>query len=495
MELKKNKIVIIALVLVAVVIFVGPAIILLDKDKKEGSPCDWEMFETEDGEEIPASKHYFAMGEASFGNKEYDDAVGFFEKSLRLYSKELGCWKDDEKARINGSKAGIMAAYNYLGAIYMAKGQIDNGTRYYKKAIGMANEIGDNESAGDIYYALGAAYNGAHENKLAMGAYNNSLNIKMQNYNKNKEDIAKIYEAMGNCSYSAKRYEEATRYYKKLLEIRKESGNREEVSHVLDLYLRVGRGYMEAGDYFKAQDFYNEVLKLKKEEGFDIKDARLGIADAKYYIGSDHVAGGDYGQAVMYYQESQGIKEDYSDDVDVKRSIGDINFRLGAIFGDMSGTAVIIFYYDDILNESVKVNIPNTSRATLYYDDALDIYWELERMDELDVDDSRRIGEIYFRLGAMYMEDKQYSKANDAFSNALNAYNKLNLSDDQPRISDIYFYIGHCFHSLMDYTSRANAVKYYDKSLEIKNELESEGQDVGGISIARVLENKAYASS
>jgi len=494
MELKKNKIVIIALVLVAVVIFVGPAIILIDKDKKEGSPCEWDTFTAENGEEIHASEHYFAMGEASFKNEDYDNAVGYFEKSLGLYSKELGCWKEDEKARINASKAGIMASYNYLGAIYVVNRQYENGTQYYIKAIGMANEIGDNESAGDIYYALGAAYNSDNKNTLAMDAYNNSLNIKMQNYDKNKEDVAKIYEAMGNCSYSARRYEEAVQYYNKLLEIRKESGNREEVSHVLDLYLRVGRGYMEAGDYFKALDFYNEVLKLKEEGGFDIKDARMGIADAKYYIGSDYIAEGDYGQAVMYYQESQGIKEDYSDDADVKRSIAEINFRSGVIFGDMSATAGIIFYYDDSLNESVKVSIPNTSRAILYYNDALDVYWELERMGELDVDGERRIGEVYFNLGAMYLEDDQYEKANDEYNRALEAYNKLNLSADQPRISDIYFYMGYCFHSLMDYTSRANAVKYYDKSLEIKNELESKGQDVGGVSIDIVLKNKAHAS-
>ncbi len=194
--------------------------------------------------------YYYYIGLIHKNLGEYQTALNYFRKFLRLAIKEHGkyhsyvgygilnigviyenllkhnialdkykqsltvfryCEKNDMVALI----------YNNIGDIYTKKGEINTAIEYYNKSINLGTELfGENHiENGKSYKNIGFLYTNKKEFEKALQFYQKSLAVMTNAFGENNAEVGDIYIGIGDVYQYKKEFTTSLTHYQKALEI------------------------------------------------------------------------------------------------------------------------------------------------------------------------------------------------------------------------------------------------------------------------------------
>ncbi|KAJ7360323.1 hypothetical protein OS493_016954 [Desmophyllum pertusum] len=222
------------------------------------------------------------LGRSLFIVCQYDKAVEHYQKAL-----DIRGITGHERQRLEGR------VYNNLGEVHQLRGNHDEACRYYKKALGISEEIKNEIEQAVSYNNLGVInHNCLGKLDEALAYHMKALEIRKRLRYRNAEgtsynNIGGVYEARGQ-------YEKALEYYKKSLAVSKEIKDRRLEGN--NFYF-IGKVYRVLGQNKKALEHQERALEIKSEIG----EFKAGVVAE---LGILHMAHGDYEKALGHLNEA-----------------------------------------------------------------------------------------------------------------------------------------------------------------------------------------------
>ena len=236
------------------------------------------------------------------------------------------------------------------------------------------------------------------------------------------ENIAKLYEKIGD-------YTKSIQIHEKVLLIRKEILGLHH-SNTATSYNNIGYAYNAMGDYNKALAYHNKALEIREKVlGLQHPDTALSYNN----IGYSYDAMGDYNNALVYYNKALEIREkvlglQHPDTAISHNNIGSVYCAMG-----------------------------DYNKALMYFNKALEIQNKVFGLQHPDTAKS------YNNIGSVYNATGDYNKALEYYNKALEIYEKV-LGFQYSNTAISYNNIGFAYAAIGDYNK---ALTYYNKALEI----------------------------
>lgn len=182
--------------------------------------------------------------------KSFDQAVGYFEKSIRVYSS-LDLSDRDILLSLSSAYLNIgitvLAGKNYTKALAYLNKSLDIKEKYKLPGTEL------------VYLNIAKAYSGWGYHDKAEEYFKKSIERFIRLYNENHYRLAEVYFDYGIFLNSEKRYKEELTAHKKALSICRENyGNKHPL--VALAYKHLGDHYCKRGDYKTALDHYQQSL-------------------------------------------------------------------------------------------------------------------------------------------------------------------------------------------------------------------------------------------
>ena len=153
---------------------------------------------------------YSNLGLAYESKGDYDKAIEYFQKSLKINLKKLG--SEDPNVAIN---------YNNLGFACDGKGDHDEAIEYYKKSleINLAKLGSEHPNVARDYNNLGDSYRIKGDYDEAIEDFQKSLKINLKKLGPEHPDVAVMYSNLGMVYIEKGDYDKAFEYAQKALNI------------------------------------------------------------------------------------------------------------------------------------------------------------------------------------------------------------------------------------------------------------------------------------
>jgi tetratricopeptide (TPR) repeat protein len=135
---------------------------------------------TDDGEK---SLVYHMLGLVKTDQKKYEEAVGFYEKSIKIKQKILP-----------PTHSGLAASYNNIGGVYDDMGEYSKALSYYEKALEIKQKIlpANHPSLATSYNNIGLVYDNIGEYSKALPYLKGALDIRQRSLPPNHPDLEDV---------------------------------------------------------------------------------------------------------------------------------------------------------------------------------------------------------------------------------------------------------------------------------------------------------------
>ena len=159
-----------------------------------------------------------------------------------------------------GNKNSEGTAYGALGGDYFSEGDYEKATKYYQRALYIAKEVGNKLSEGSQHMGLGDVYSSLGNFNASLEFYQQGLRIVKEVGSKDYEGSA--YEGIGTVYFQRRDFKTAIEYHRKALSIAKETGNK-----MLEAtaYKRLGDDHLSLDDVCTQENFYKCSVRLYDE--------------------------------------------------------------------------------------------------------------------------------------------------------------------------------------------------------------------------------------
>jgi Tfp pilus assembly protein PilF len=160
---------------------------------------------TNDGEEAHL---YHMLGMVKRNQGKYEEAVGFYEKSIKIKQKILPPTHSD-----------LATSYNCLGVVYNNMSEYSIALSYYKKALEIRQKAlpANHPDLATSCNNIGWAYNKMGEYSKAISYYEKVLEIRQKTLPADYGDLANSYNNIGGVYYYMRDYSNALSYYERAL--------------------------------------------------------------------------------------------------------------------------------------------------------------------------------------------------------------------------------------------------------------------------------------
>jgi tetratricopeptide (TPR) repeat protein len=201
-------------------------------------------------------------------------------------------------------KEQFIKGYKLIGEILSSVGYFEEALSFFEKSLKLAEEIEDLEKQISILNSIAGTYSKKGETKKSLEYYQKALQLHNNvdtEEKPSKIEIATIYNNIAITYNKEKEYQKAIEYLKKAIEI----GTQYELTdpEKLLLYkLNLGYTYMEIKDYKNAEKYLSEALKGFKK----IKD-KSGEAKSYRYLALYYKEKGEIEKAIECYQKAYKI--------------------------------------------------------------------------------------------------------------------------------------------------------------------------------------------
>ena len=247
-------------------------------------------------ESVRFARLYHRIGWSYNDLGDYNKALEYYEKALKIKESKLG--KDDTDTT---------ATYNNIAGVYYAKGDYDKALEFHEKTLIIKeSKLGnDHPSTATTYNNIAGVYSAKGDYDKALEYYGKALEISESKLGKDHPDTANTYHNMAGVYYAKGDYDKALEYYGKALEIYEPKLGKDHPD-MATTYNNIARVYDAKGDYDNALDYYGKALKIYEPKlGKDHPNTAITYDN----IGSVYLAKGDYGNALVYIGKAQEIFE------------------------------------------------------------------------------------------------------------------------------------------------------------------------------------------
>lgn len=205
-------------------------------------------------------------------------------------------------------------SYNFLGASYDQRGNVEMAFEHYSKALRIAEQIGDKGEMVRSYNNLGVVFWHKSEWDKAIDYLEKSLH-KAQEID-DKKWIAACYCNLGLVYQDKENWNKAIEYQLKSIEIKRKRGD----AYGLGIsYLNIGIVYTNLGDWDKAVEYFHRALVEDEKIG-----RRVGMALCYDNLGQICLKRGKWDKAIESFGESLKMGEKVDSDWVVAAALGNL---------------------------------------------------------------------------------------------------------------------------------------------------------------------------
>jgi len=237
---------------------------------------------------------YIGLGNIYTSKGDYDKAIEYYNKALKIVLKTLG-----------PEHPYVANTYNGLGIAYRNKGDYDKAIEYYNKALKIVlKTLGpEHPEVATTYNNLGAVYYFKENYDKAIEYFDKALKIYFQTLGPEHSYVATTYNNLGNIYTGKGDYDRAIEYYNKALEIYLKTLGPEHPD-VANTYANLSHAYNFKSDYDKAIEYYNKALKIVLKT---LGPEHPEVAYIFFGLGSAYAGKGDHDKALEYYYKALKI--------------------------------------------------------------------------------------------------------------------------------------------------------------------------------------------
>jgi tetratricopeptide (TPR) repeat protein len=211
--------------------------------------------------------------------------LGQFNKAEELYDILLNQTTND------GEKAHL---YHMLGMVKRNQGKYEEAVGFYEKSIKIKQKIlpPTHSDLATSYNCLGVVYDNMGEYSMALSCYEKGLEIRQKTLPANHPDLATSYNNIGWAYNKMNEYSKAISYYEKVLEIRQKTLP-VDYSDLANSYNNIGGVYYYMRDYSNALSYYERTLNIQQRSlppnHPDLEDVKKTIEIVKKDIANDNL--------------------------------------------------------------------------------------------------------------------------------------------------------------------------------------------------------------
>ncbi|CAF1327090.1 unnamed protein product, partial [Rotaria sp. Silwood1] len=239
---------------------------------------------------------YHQLGVMKYSQGQYEEAVAFYEQSLKIEQKTLP--KDDPS---------LAPTYNNIAAVYNNMGDYSKALEFYEKSHEIYEKAlpTNHPDLAKSYNNIGQVYNNLGDYSKALEIYEKDLQIRKKALPPTHPDLAISYTTIGQVYNNMGDYSKALEFYEKSLKI-KEKSLPPNHPRFGNSYSNIGQVYNNMGDYSKALEFYEKDLEIIQKA---LPANHPSLATSYSNIGGVYSDMGDYSKALEFYEKSLEIKE------------------------------------------------------------------------------------------------------------------------------------------------------------------------------------------
>ena len=323
------------------------------------------------------------------------DEQGNYPKALDLYTRSL------KLSRQLNDKAGIAHTYNNIAIIYEVQGNYPKALDHYRRSLKLKRQLNDKAGIAGTYGNIANIYYEQGNYPQALDHYRRSLKLSRQ-FN-DKAGIARTYTNIGSLyttlpdsvpgispDSTERLYERAMELLQKSLQIKKEIGAAEQMTHALNgigkLYLKIikleglSESHSKWGSEYAGFGFPTEwEPDLKSDSHASDKVRRLeGLKKAVWYYEQSAQIADSIGAKPQLMEAYKGLAEAYA-----LHSRQGYAMKKSPLWGDLGGLKAYEYHVkyakvkEEVFNEDKRKDMGRMEMAHEY---------ELEKIDQAQKD-------------------------------------------------------------------------------------------------------------
>ena len=424
---------------------------------------------------------YHYLGSIKYRQGEYQTAISYYEKALKIRQKSLPT-----------NHPALAISYNNIGEVYQNVGEYSKALSFCEKALEIVQKTlpPDNLSLATFYDNVGSLYVKVGEYSNALPFHEKALEIRQKNLPSNHPNLATSYSNIGSMNEKMGEYLKAHSCYEKALKIRQETlpPNHPDLATSYD---HIGSVYESMGEYSKALPFYVKVLEIYQKT---LPSNHPSMAAFYNNIGGVYDSMGEYSIALSFYEKAiEIIQKIVPSD---HPSLATAYSNIGEVYRNMGDCSTALSFYEkarEIYQKTLPPNHPDL--ATSYnnigaayvnmgeYSEALSYFTKAREIYQITLPPNHpNLAISYNNIGMMYDNMKEYSTALSYYEKALKIYQKA-LPPNHPDLATCYDNIGSVYYCMAEFSK---ALSYYEKALEIFQKILPPNHPTLAISYANV---------
>jgi tetratricopeptide (TPR) repeat protein len=311
---------------------------------------------------------YHMLGRIKNSQGEYAEAIEFYEKSIKIFSKI-----------VSPTDPSLTACYGNIGSVYDNMGEHSKALSYSEKALEISQKTlaPDHPELATSYNNIGSMYQKMGEYPKALSYYEKALEIRQKTLPPNHPDLITSYSNIGGVNAGTGEYSRALSYYEKALETRQKTLPPNHPS-LATSYNNIGGVYDKMGECSKALAYYEKALEIRQKT---LPPHHPDLATSYYNIGLMYYNMGQYLKALPYNEKALDIRQ---------KTLRPNHPDLAASYNNIG---------------AVNASTGEYSRALSSYEKALEIRQKTLPPNHPD------LGASYYNIGLVYDKMGEYSKA------------------------------------------------------------------------------------
>ena len=361
--------------------------------------------------------------------------------------------------------------YHNLGKVYRKLGENKNALKFFEKAKKIREMLDkDHISTAYTYSYISVIYGEQEKYQEESDYREKALKIVETKRGKKPEDIASIYNNIGEGYRKREEFSKALKIFQKALKLIEDKPGIEHI--IATIYNNIGLVYGDQGKDDVALEYLKKALKIRESKlginHVDTVATYVSIAETYRRLGNDRLG-------LQYYKKAKEIAETkFGKDHSVA---GNVYNGIGPVYGDQGEDAKALGYLEQALKiRETKLGKEHTDTATTYnniaalyarqskYKEALEYYEKAKKTFEA------KLGKDHTSTAATYNNIAEVYRLQDKYFKALEYYEKARKivaekrGENHPYMAATYNNIGLCYAAQESYQE---ALEYYEKALRI----------------------------
>jgi tetratricopeptide (TPR) repeat protein len=401
------------------------------------------------------------------------DEIKQIDNNSRLYQVHLRLTADDdEQLRILTKHIGEATAgdtgWERLGMLLLKIEKVDKAEELFKVLL---EQTSDESEKAVYYHQLGQVKYTQGDYEKAICYYKKSLDIRRNTVPANHPDLATSYNNIALVYDKMGKYSKALSFYEKSRQIPQKTLP-ENPHDLAASYNNMGLVCVNMGEYSEALSFYEKSLEIFKTtlpvNHPDLASSYSNIAGVYYNMEK-------YSKALSFYEKSRQIPQKTlpENPHDLAASYN----NMGLVCVNMGKYPKALSFYEkslEIFETTLPVNHPDLASS---YSNIAGVYYNMEKYSkalsfhEKSLEIRRKtlpenhpdLATSYNNIGLVYDKMREYSKALSFFKKSLEIRQKA-LSANHPDLAGSYNNVASVYDNMGEYSE---ALSFYEKSLEI----------------------------